>query len=226
MVNEDNLFYRMFKHAERISLEEFTDQDLKDEGIEELVIPDDDIVLEGLVTAVVGEIGREYSSAYREIKGWFQGIESKKRQINEGCLDLIAWLKEEDQEHPRLSLEMGNFYTWMKTSETFYWRYYFVLSDDVYNDIMKSIKKNEISAIEVNVDFDMKERMRVARSLDSAKTIKDLIVIAEKYRARCNTIFDGLQKRKSRIHNFPFQVMLLGFNDLNRTLKKIVNLAT
>ena len=121
---------------------------------------------------------------------------------------------------------MGNFFTWMKTNEVFYWRYYFVLSDDVYNDIMKSIKKNEITAIEVNFDFDMKERMRVARSLDSAKTIKDLIVIAEKYRARCNTIFDGLQKRKSRIHNFPFQVMLLGFNDLNRTLKKIVNLAT
>ena len=108
----------MFKHAEGISLEEFTDQDLKDEGIEELVIPDDDIVLEGLVTAIVGDIGREYSSAYREIKGWFQGIESKKRQINEGCLDLIAWLKEEDQQNPKLSLEMGNFFTWMKTSET------------------------------------------------------------------------------------------------------------
>ena len=121
---------------------------------------------------------------------------------------------------------MGKFKTWMKTSETFFWRYYFVLHDEVYNDIMRSIKNDEISALEVNVDFNMNDRMRVTYMLDSAKTIKDLIVIVEKYRARCNSIFGGLLKRKRKIQGFPFQVMLLGYNDLNRTVKKIVNLST
>lgn len=226
MATEESLFYKMFEHAETIALEDFTDQDLKDEGVEELVVDEGDVVLEGLVKAVIGDVGRSYTDAYREIKGWFQGIESKKRQINDGCLDLISWLEEEDRNNPGLNLDMGNFFTWMKTSETFYWRYYFILSNDVYDDILKSIKKEEITAIEVNVDFDIKERMRVARNLDSAKSIKDLIVIAEKYRSRCNTIFSELLKRKRRIQNFPFQVALLGFNDINRTLKKIVNLAS
>lgn len=91
---------------------------------------------------------------------------------------------------------------------------------------MASIKKNEITAIEVNFDYNMKDRMKVTRMLDSARTIKDLIVIVERYRSRCNAIFKGLTSRKRTIKNFPFQIMLLGYADLNRTVKKIVNLAT
>ena len=222
----NNLFDLMFKHAESVSLEEFNDEDLRFENIVVPELTEKDISQEGLVTAIAGDILRNYTDAYKEIKGWFLGIESKRRYIDESCKDTIEWLKEEDRNNPKLNLDMGKFFTWMKTSETFYWRYYFILHDEVYNDIMKSIKNNEITEIEVLTDFNMKERMKVTRMLDSAREIKDLIVIVEKYRARCNSISEGLLKRKRKIQSFPFQIMLLGYADLNRTVKKIVNLAT
>ena len=67
--------------------------------------------------------------------------------------------------------------------------------------------------------------LKVAQKLDSARTIKDLIVIVEKYRSRCMSIFDGMLNRKRKIQSFPFQIMLLGYADLNRTVKRIVNLS-
>ncbi len=76
------------------------------------------------------------------------------------------------------------------------------------------------------MDFNMKDRMKVAQMLDSIRDIKDLIVVVEKYRAHANNVFEAMLKRQRRIQAFPFQVILLGYNDLNRTVKKIVNLAT
>lgn len=222
----ENLFDMMFKHAERCSLEDFTDEDVKTEGIFIEESEQDELAVEGYITAIAGDIGRNYTDAWKEIKGWFLGIESKRKYIDESCLDTIQWLKEEDKANPKLNLDLNKFKTWMKTSETYHWRYYFILHDEIFNDIMKSVKNNEITALEVDLDFNMKDRKKVAQKLDSADEIKDLIVIVEKYRSRCNLIFDGLMKRKRRIQGFPFQVMLLGYADLNRTVKKIVNLAT
>ena len=221
MTTDRNLFEQMFENAEKTSLKNFTNKDVAKEGI---YIPD--FSQEGIVTAIAGDIARDFTDAYKEIKGWFLGIESKRKYIEESCLDTIEWLREEDRDNPRLDLDMGKFKTWMKTSETFFWRYYFVLHDGVYNDIVKAAKNNEITELEVLTDFNMKERMKVTRMIDSARTIKDLIVIVDKYKARCNVIFELLLKRKRSIQSFPFQILLLGYADLNRTVKKVVNLAT
>lgn len=226
MKNTDNLYDMMFRHAETLSFEDFTDEEVVLEGICVPELTEKQVAKEGFVKAIVGDAVRNYTDAYKEIKGWFLGIESKRKYINDSCLDTIEWLKEEERDNPRLTLDMGNFRTWMKSSETFYWRFYFVLNDETYNDIVKSIKNNDISKIEVLTDFNIKERMAVTQKLDSAMTIKDLIVLVEKYRARCNTIFEGMLKRKRIIQSAPFQIMLLGYADLNRTVKKIVNLAT
>ena len=75
-------------------------------------------------------------------------------------------------------------------------------------------------------DFSLTDRTRVTKMIDSIRKIKDLIKLVQLYRDRCNKIFDGLTKRNRKIQNFPFQVMLLGYNDLNSTVKKCVNLAT
>jgi hypothetical protein len=238
MSEQPHILELMFRHAQRLSLEEFTDEDLEEEGINVPAIPsyEEDEVLErldkefelsqeGIIRAVAGDIGRDYADAYREIKGWFLGVESKRKYIDEKCQETIEWLKEKDNEYPHLNLDMNEFYTWMKTSETFYWRYYFVLSDQIYNEIMKNIRNNEITELEGVIDFSLNDRRKVTRMLDSMKSIKDLIIVMEKYRARCNNIFHGIMNRKRRIQMFPFQVLLLGYNDLNRTVKKIVNLA-
>lgn len=45
------------------------------------------------------------------------------------------------------------------------------------------------------------------------------------YRKRCNALFEALLKRKRAVQGFPYQVMLLGYDDLNLAVKKITNLA-
>jgi hypothetical protein len=219
------MFDKLFEEAGKRSLESFTDADLRREGIVVPQLPSDDIAVEGIVRAKLGEAGKNFTDVYSEMKGWTQGVESKRRYLNELCEDDIAWLKDKDSDYKNLDLDMGRFYTWMKTSETMYWRFFFVLSDEVFNDIVKQIKKDEITDLEVLTNMDIKERAKVTRKLDSVKTVKDLIVVMEKYRSRCNMIFEGLGKRKRKLQSFPYQIMLLGQKDLSRTLKKIVNLA-
>ena len=116
---QQSLFYEMFKRAERFSLEEFTDEDVDEEGIDVPELTEEEFAQEGIVTAIAGDIGRDFTDAYKEVKGWMLGVESKRRYIDEQCLDTIEWLKEEDRDNPRLNLDMGKFKTWMKTSETF-----------------------------------------------------------------------------------------------------------
>ena len=80
---------------------------------------------EGIVKAKIYEIGSDYHDVLTEAKGWFKGIETKRKYIQETCEDLLDWLKDKRAEDPDLDLDMGTFKTWMKTSETFYWRYFF-----------------------------------------------------------------------------------------------------
>lgn len=221
MTTTDNFFQDLFEKAKPADVFAFTERDVAREGI---CIPD--FAQEGWITAIGGDIARDFTDAYKEVKGWFLGIESKRRYIEQSCLDTIEWLREEDRDNPHLDLDMGTFKTWCKTSATFHWRYYFLLHDQLFNELVAAAKNNEITNIEVVTDFDMKNRMKVTRMLDSIRTIKDLIVVVEKYRSRCNLVFELLLKRKRKIQNFPLQVMLLGYADLNRTVKKIVNLAT
>ncbi|MDD2819468.1 MAG: hypothetical protein PHN51_11830 [Candidatus Nanopelagicales bacterium] len=160
-----------------------------------------------------------------EIKGWFEGVATKQRHINEFAEETIQWLKDKDNENKGLDLDMGAFKTWLKSSEAFYWRFYFFLNDKIFNQMVSELKKHESTKIEGVADFDMKERTEATRMLDNARTIKDLIVIVNRYRARVNLVFDLIQKRKRAVKGAPFQVALLGMVDLNKTVRKIVYLA-
>ena len=199
-----------------------------------------DVASEGIPTAIIADIGHSFHNNATTIKGWFEGITKKKQHINEVLDATIDWLKEEDKANPRLSLDMGTFKTWLKTSETLYYRYYYLLNDKIYNKIVEDLKKGDISELEdffkhlVNelsvantlVSSDMEDRRSATRMLDSIRTIKDLIVIVNKYKARVNYIFDLMEKLDRSIKGFPFQLMLRGAADLRQTVKKIVNLAT
>lgn len=199
-----------------------------------------EVATEGVATAVVADTAHGVHNLATSVKGWFEGVSKKRKHINEIAESTIEWLKEEDKNNPRLNLDMGSFKTWMKTSETYIYRYFYLLSDSVYNEIVTDLKKGNISeledmfghmvsqtnAAETMNSHDMKDRKSATRLLDSVKTIKDLIVIVDKYKARVNLIFDLIEKRDRSIKGFPFQLMLSGMADLRQTVKKIVNLAT
>ena len=199
-----------------------------------------EVATEGVITAQIADIGHHIHAGASEIKGWFEGATKKRNHINEVLDSTIDWLKEEDRDNKNLDLDMGSFKTWMKTSETFLYRYYYLLADPVYNEIVSNLKKGESSELEdmfghfVNNanaqntlnSADMKDRKSATRMLDNLRTIKDLIVVVNKYKARINVIFDLLEKQERKIKGFPFQLMLAGATDLRVTVKKIVNLAT
>lgn len=180
---------------------------------------------EGIVRAALSDAVSGFMSMFPELKGWVLGIESKRRYINELCDDMVTWLKDKDIEHQGLDLDMGTFKTWMKTSETYMWRYYFLLNDSVWNKIKSDLKNGDITKLENLYDVNMIDRVETARLLDSARAIKDLIKFVETYRERTNYFFENILKRKTKVKSAPFQVILLGASDLRRTVKKIVNLA-
>lgn len=218
---------------EKLVLEQYKEDKTKTFQIQE-------VASEGVATALVADVGHGLHNLASNIKGWFEGLKKKRQHINDNLDNTIEWLKEEDKENPRLRLDMGSFKTWLKTSETYQFHYYYLLNDSVYNEIVTNLKKNELSELEdffsyiVNqlnaaermVSADMKDRKSATRMLDNIKTIKDLIVIVNKYKARVNVVFDLIEKRDRSINGFPFQMLLSGATDLKQTVKKIVNLAT
>ena len=216
----------------KLSIEELTERGIMDERdqdyLNHLEIPAieiNDVATEGIIRATLHDKASIYTDAYREIKGWFIGIESKRRYTEQILDDLAEWLQDKDYEHRDMDLDMGSFKTWMKTSETFTWRYYFLLSNSNWSKVEADLKAGNITNIESMTDFDFTERKNVARYLDSLLTIKDLIKTVDLYKTRMNKFYKLIVERKIKIKGAPFQVILLGANDLRRTLKKIVNLA-
>ena len=215
-----------------LSLEELERRGIMDERdqdyLEHLEVPEtqvNEVAIEGIIGAVIHDAGSVYTDAYREMKGWFLGMESKRQYIERICQDVIVWLKDKDLEYRNLNLDMGTFKTWMKTSETYHWRYFFLLDDSTWRQIESDLKAGRITDLESIYSIDFKSRKEVTRYLDSIDNIPELVKVVELYIKRSNTFFDLITKRKIKIKSAPFQVILLGATDLRRTVKKIVNLA-
>jgi len=178
---------------------------------------------EGVITAQLMGLGTTLSNTAGEMRGWLM-LDAKDKQsfITKRCNDLIQWLKEEDSDNPKLNLKAGSFITWMKTSEFFKWRYYFLLDDKTFKGIMNDIKNNRTSKLERLTNIELSNRIYAAELIDNARTIKDLIKLVELYRDRSNMFFKVTSNRN--LSGAPFQVILVGFNDLDSTIKQTVRL--
>ena len=192
-----------------------------------LIEHDNETLQEGLVRALLGGVGTDLKHAGHEIADWFKGVREKQRAIQERSADLIAWLEETDKDHPSLSLDMGLFFSWLKTNHWTRWRFYFLLNEAIFGRIVKDIKDGHRTELEDAIaDFETyAERKQAARLLENARTVKDLINIVRMYQQRCDEICKGLLARESSINGAPFQVMALGLSDLDATIKNIVRLA-
>lgn len=213
-----------FIEAAYASEEPITIDQLK-EMVEEAA--QDKLLTEGILRAKVGELANDVKHAGTEIASWFKGINEKARSVQEKCDELVTWLKEVDKDHPGLSLDMGSFKSWMKTSEWMRWRHYFLMNEAMFGRIMKNIKDDQRTELEDWVsDFDtMAERKQAGKLFENARTVKDLIRLVETYKQRADQFTKAILARKSSINGAPFQIVLLGFVDMDSTVKKIVRLA-
>lgn len=208
-----------------------------------------DIAVEGYVRALGHDAASLYTDSYRQLKGIFIGIESKRRYIEEICNDLIEWCNDKKYDHRKLHLVMGAFGTWMKTSETFWWRYFFLLNDSTWNHMLKNLKQDKASKLESagnsvvvrvatsvlpysglawfvgDMFNEANAKTQAAKLIDNARTIDDLIKLVELYKKRSNEFFETVIEHRSEINGTPFQVILMGATDLRRSVKKTINLA-
>ena len=189
----------------------------------------DQVTLEGVIKAVVhgGTYGLStfISDPISEIKGWFLGLESKRKYTESILQDLADWLKDKDINYRDLDLDMGGFKTWLKTSETFFWRFYFLLNDDTWHRIETDLKQEKVTELENIFNISFKDRQNVTKYLDSISNIKGLMKVIDEYKKRMNRFYSLITEHRIKIKGAPFQVILLGAVDLRRTCKKIVNLA-
>ena len=181
------------------------------------------LLYEGILKAQAGQAVDTVKGMGTELAGWFQSVDEKTETTLKKCDELIDWLKEEDKDSPNLSLDMGGFMTWMKTSEWARWRYCFLLDDSVFSGIMKDIKAGSTSELENMSGLSLGKRKEAVKVLDNAKTVKDLIKIVETYKSRAKQFFTAIRGEKT--HGTPFQLVLLGYVDLEASVKKIVRLA-
>ena len=181
---------------------------------------------EGLGRGLATDLVDGLAGAAAEIASWFQGADEKHRTFESKCKELIDWLEEVDRSHPDLDLESGAFLTWMKTSEAFRWRYYFLLDDQSFAKIMTAIKQDQRSELEGHFDISAVARIAAARKIDRARKIADLVAIVKLYRDRANRFYKAIQNRRRPIGGAPFQIaFVVGLQDLQSSVKRCVNFA-
>lgn len=213
-----------------LTLEELTESGVMDERDMDFLNHEDigetlEVTTEGFIRATISEVGDTYHDSYTEMKGWTLGVENKRKYIKETCADTISWLKEVKEKKPDLSLEMGSFKTWCKTSAAFAWRYFFLLHDSTWKNIESDIKSGKTTQLETLYNIKFSDRTDATDHLDGIKNIDGLIKVVELYATRSDKFFESILKAERTIKNAPFHVILLGAADLRRTVKKIVNLA-
>lgn len=250
-----NLLKEDIQKTLNVSVEEFSTQVPEltevpeyDEEIEALDEPQydpeniDDIAMEGILRQTAASFIQSYADLGREAKGWFKGIVAKQRYIDDRCKATIEWLKDMDREHPRLDLDMNFFYNWLKTgpdrlsktmniidlaplANRISWRFFYLLNDKTFEQVKKDLKAGRSTPLSEVLQVGSDEINVVLKELSSVNRIKDLIVIVEKYRSRCDYVFKEIMKNENKLRGFPLQVMLLGWIDLNRVVTRIVRLA-
>ena len=180
---------------------------------------------EGVGRALLGQIGSDFKSVGREVSDWTKSAREKQRALGERTSELIEWLRDQDRATPGMHLSQGAFKTWLKTSEFSRWRYFFVLHDATYGRIVASIKKGEPSQLEQFTNLSLSDRQDVTSVLDGIKTIRELERVVSTYAERGDRLFSSMLAQSRPPGGAPFQILLLGFTDLEATVKKIVNLA-
>lgn len=188
--------------------------------------PDLAILDEGVVSAQLGQnlvdsmkfVGRNFVDVFKKSDSAREALKSRSD-------NLLEWLRDVKSDEPKLDLTgKRSFHEWLKTSTAFRWSFYFILVDSVFAEICSDIKTGKTNRMNDALHVNVGERKPAMAMLDRAKTVDDLIKIVELYVKRCNVVFD-LDRQHHASGMSTYGMMLMGFSDLETTVKKIVRLA-
>ena len=188
--------------------------------------PVDEVALEGVIRHLGGGVIDAFSGMSTEIKGWFQGIESKRLHTLAECDELLAYIKDAEVEYRDLDFDTGTIKQLLfKSGNMYAWRFKFLLDDQAYNKIMKDIKDNKASDLEDLVELDMLNNIKMSKDVQRVTSLADFRKIVETYKERTDKFYKAILARKTTIKGAPFQVILLGIVDLKTLIKGAIRLA-
>lgn len=180
------------------------------------------LLSEGIARAYAGSVGTMVKGEVDSLSSIAKSQSEQFQVVTRECEAMVDWLNEKKQDHPNLSLDMGAFKTWIKTSPSFTWRFYFMLDNTTFNGILKAIKSGVRSDIEKYHSVDLSSRIAATNLLDRAKKIDDLIGLVNLYKTRCSQVAKAVGGGNK---GFPIFIMIGGSSDLRSAVKRIVNLA-
>lgn len=82
------------------------------------------------------ETGRRFSE---RMTGLTTKGKNRGKEVERIARELIGWLQDKDKEHPRLDLQVDHFFFFMKTRKFIWWKFYYILNDDAYNELLRAI---------------------------------------------------------------------------------------
>jgi len=101
-----------------------------------------------------------------------------------------------------------------------FWRFYFILDDSTYNNIVNSIKNNSLDSIYVDTNFSK----RVIKKMYDAKSNKELLATPQLYLSRVDNIVSLCKKHKTspKILSNIMNIFTQGTIDLEYIIRKII----
>jgi hypothetical protein len=186
----------------------------------------DEVSFEGYFRALGGYLAGDIPDTYVEAKGYLLGAESKRRYTHQKLDDLLDYIKEIKEEYPDMKFRkdaVAEFHT--SAVRLAHYRFLYLLDDKLFNEIMSSIKKDEVTMVEKFFRFDFSDKIIEALEKLHLQKPSDFDSIIKKYKSRVDQFYDAILKRKAKIRKNPFQVILVGAVDLKILAKWLVRMA-
>ena len=147
-------------------------------------------------------------------------------KVKERGTDTIEWLREIKKDHPNLSLQTGSALDdFFKTSESFQFRYYFILNNQKFAEFVKKIRAGENYYLDAN----LQQRRQATDLITKARNVDQLINLINTFMQRAEILNREFKKlKKEDINNgkhYIGMVVTAGIDELTSTIKKTVRIA-
>jgi hypothetical protein len=105
-------------------------------------------------------------------------------------------------------------------NKIFYWRFYFLLNDIKFKDLMSALNNGELNKMHIDKNFGM----RVIKEIYNSKSNKDLLNITDTYLTRAASVLKFCKQKKisDKIVGNLMNIFAQGAIDLEVVIRKLV----
>ena len=97
------------------------------------------LATEGLYDAIKEDVTGFGKRLVKKSVSLFSNPDEKHEQLENYAQETIKWLQEQDKDYKNLDLQTGYYFLWLKTKKFRWWKFYYILDDNAYNDLLNAI---------------------------------------------------------------------------------------